>query len=182
MPNSFMTPSLLRWVTLYLLIGLAVLLLAANLFAGNSAASSPAATPTPSKPPTQKDIAATVTAAVKSSRNVDETSPFKFFITVGSSPSSEQIKDEIQKQAMGQKGHAAFIIAYVGGSDPVNARNIAGKVENALQTLSSNSNDPLFGGVAYQSIVFTGEVTDVKGNPHKPMPTVDFEMYLNKQT
>ena len=185
-----MTPSLLRWVTLYLLIGLAALLLAANLFAGNSAASSSVTTATATANTLATKTAnanaiATVTAAVKSSRNVDETSPFKFSITVSSQSTSDEVKAMIQTKGKGdpklQGRHAAFIIAYIGGPDLGTAQQVAKTVESALGQLSTGTDNLIFSGVAYQSVAFTGQITDANGHTHSPIPdAVDLEVYPNK--
>ncbi|HXZ06363.1 MAG TPA: hypothetical protein VEH81_16130 [Ktedonobacteraceae bacterium] len=197
MSKNFLNSSFSRWLTFYLLLLLAILLLIANLFQQ----------PTQGAPRGSGNLAATpsqqhLTGTAVATKSTTATNP----VSPGESPlelnlmqidaqglinNTASAKQNVSNQVMVDpdlKGrHAAFVIVYVGldnSADPTHtgeATKVASRIEAMLKQLNTNNRYDVFTNAVYQSVVFVGKVTN--DNNHTITGTSDLsaanlEIYL----
>ncbi len=197
MSKKFLNSSFLRWLTFYLLLVLAILLLIANLFPQTTqGASGGSRTPTAtlSKQQLTKTAIANATANATATNSVSLGNlPVELhlmqidaqgLINNTASAKGNVIKQVKQDQDL-QGKHAAFVIIYVGLSTPADptllsdAPRVASQIETILQQLDTNNNYNVFTKAVYQSVIFVGRVTnDNNINSTGDLSEVDLEIYL----
>ena len=190
MSNNFLSSNFLRWLTLYLLLALAILLFIVNLFPQNSqGATSKTATPTVLA---IKYIHQTATAMAKSATqvaaqatanaNATATAIAKNPIMLANAPvelpltkldaqglmnananAKKAIINLIQKDPDLKGRLAALVMVYVGvdTNDPTKIANAQAVASKIEGILQNPSTDPAFVKSVYRSVVYVGTVTTV---------------------
>ena len=189
MPNKFFSPSSLRWLTVCLLLVLAILLFILNLFPQNSQGNTPKTThPTPVPPifahltaTTMGKLASAVAAMATADANATATaidnSPIALVSShvelplmkldatglINGNPTAEMmITDQVKKSPSLNQQQAALVIIYVGidRSDPTKMA-MAQALTMSIEGVLQKMGSPVFiHKTIYQSIVFVGSETD----------------------
>lgn len=208
MSNNFLSSSFLRWLTLYLLLALAILLFVVNLFPQTSQGATSKTPPVLTRKEMQEtataiSLAATrVSATATANANATATAIAKNPITLVTPPvelpltisdpqglikdttkAQMAITDQVQTNSKLKDRVAALVIVYVGvgNNDPkliANAQTIAGNIESILQNLSKDS---AFVKSVYRSVIYVGMVTTVDNNiltGTNNLNEADLEIYL----
>jgi hypothetical protein len=199
MSKNFLNSSFLRWLTFYLLLVLAILLLIVNLFPQTTqGASVGSGTPTTtlSKQQVTKTAIANATATAIATNSVSlGNSPVELHLTqivaqdlINNTPSARtNVKNQVMRNTHLQGKHAAFVIVYVGlsnSADPTlmnEAPQVAGRIESILRQLNANNNYNVFTNAVYRPVVFIGKVTNdnqTSINETSNLSEVDLEIYL----
>ena len=187
MSNNFLSSNFLRWLTLYLLLALAILLFIVNLFPQNSqGATSKTATPTVLA---IKYIHQTATAMAKSATqvaaqatanaNATATAIAKNPIMLASAPvelpltkldaqglingdmnAQKVITDQVKQASNLKQQIAALIIVYVGVDQNNTQLAKAQNVASKIEDTLKQMQNPVFTKTVYESIVFVGSTMD----------------------
>jgi hypothetical protein len=192
MSKNFKSPGNLRWLTLYLLVVLAILLFVANLFATNSSASSTTAltreqihsnetaTATAIKHATE-----TATAIANNARSLNE--PQLLALTnldtngliKNTQAAIDNVKKQIHQDSKLTGREAAFVVIYIDVPDQnqlPTAQKLNQKIQDILKGIDT------FKSAVYQPVIFTGMVTDGNISPTtKDLSEVDLNIYLYAQ-
>lgn len=202
--------SLLRWLTLYMLIGLAILLFVVDLFppfTKGASPNSPTATAIPYKSPVAR---VTHTATVQSTTGAQQTptaiaknlialdsNPIAIPLTITDAQALIKGTDDQAKQSIVrtiqtnndlQGKTVALVIIYIGiiqTSQITDAQTLTTNIRSILEGLpAQNPPDKLFVQAVYRSVIYQGTINtttgDTLGDATNNLSKVDLRIYVYK--